>query len=213
MLIVFAVGTRVDPSIGIDGFLFHRSGRAGDCQGREPTHADPLLFSEASVERVPSLLFSLVLLGAIGCASPEPMERPSRPTLVGDRPAIGRLFDIDVRGGEGAAIRLKGVKGRVTAVCVLEDDAAGEVAAICEELAHKWRDRIAVVGLSLSEERAHPMVPFRVYRDPGGRVLSEILGLDPEPQILLLDVQGRIARWFPPGRSEELETAVASLVY
>lgn len=164
------------------------------------------------VRLVRSVLFASLLWG-VGCASPEPAERPRRPTLTGERPAIGRIFDLDVRGGEGATIRLKGVKGRVTAICVLDPADDGQVARVCEDLADRWKDRITVVGLSLSEERGAPPVPFRVYRDPGGRVLSEILGLDPESQILLLDVQGRIARWFPPGREEALEEAVASLVW
>lgn len=154
-----------------------------------------------------------LLFLAAGCATPEVAERPRPPTLTGERPAIGRLLDIDVRGGEGATIRLEGVKGRVTAVCVLGGEEAMDLAGSCADLADRWKDRIAVVGLGLDPDLDPREIPFRMYRDPGGRVISEILGLDPESQILLLDVQGRIARWFPPGRDEALDREVARLAW
>ena len=59
-----------------------------------------------------------ILLGAAACAVVPVMEPPEPPRLEGSVPAIGRQLDLEVE-GRGTPVRLQGVTGRVTAVCVL----------------------------------------------------------------------------------------------
>ena len=60
----------------------------------------------------------VALLGANACAEVETIEPPEPPQLVGAVPAVGRRLDLEVE-GRGTPVRLRGVTGRVTAVCVL----------------------------------------------------------------------------------------------
>jgi len=64
------------------------------------------------------LALAAALLGAAACAQIEPVEPPEPPRLEGNVPAVGRDLDLDVE-GRGTPVRLQGVTGRVTAVCVL----------------------------------------------------------------------------------------------
>lgn len=69
------------------------------------------------------LLFLAPLLAS--CATPEKVERPEPPQLEGDRPAIGRKLDLELPADGGEAVRLRGVTGRVTVVCVLGGNGNG----------------------------------------------------------------------------------------
>ena len=64
------------------------------------------------------LVLPAALLAAAACATVEPVQPPEPPRLEGAIPAIGRRLDLEVE-GRGTPVRLRGVTGRVTAVCVL----------------------------------------------------------------------------------------------
>ncbi|WP_373046072.1 hypothetical protein [Vulgatibacter sp.] len=178
------------------------------------------------------------LLVAAACAQPEIVEPPDPPRLVGEVSAIGRPLDLEVE-GRGTPIRLQGVTGRVTAVCVLgsgggapatgagggggaeaaEPPGAGtlvpeadQVLRACEKTAARLADRIAVVGLTTDATLDLDRLPLRTFRDPQGEALRESLDLEPRSQVILADQQGRVAEVIGAGELERLETAAARLV-
>lgn len=217
--------------------------------------------------RRPPLAILLLGLPGVGCATLPEVEPPVPPALEGPVPAIGRTLDLEVE-GRGIPVRLQGVTGRATAVCVLtapepapsppapppeglggegtggeepagaeegvrpsapappeglggeetgEEEPAGaeeavgpspapvaagwgafpdslRVLAACEDLAKQLADRIAVVGLATSRQVEVERIRLRTYLDPGGEALSLVLDLPARPQVILVDVRGRVAR-------------------
>ncbi len=119
-----------------------------------------------------------------------PLEGPSPQS---DDPVIGRPFRVELpRGGE-RTLRLEGVRGRITLVCVL-GESAERVADACAGVRERWRDRVAMVGIWVGEPGDLTGLPFRAYVDPGGESLRRELQIDPRSQVLVLDVRGRLVR-------------------
>lgn len=146
-----------------------------------------------------------------GCAAPT-AARPVAPSLVGDDPAVGQPFTLDLV-EDGEAVRLEGVPGRTLLLCVLADgEEAAQIVAACVEQSRRWRDRIVVVGLATSADVDPAAVPFRTYPDPGAEAMREGLDLGPGPQVLVVDGRGRIARVVPLGKLEALAPAVTATI-
>lgn len=253
------------------------------------------------------LALAAALIGATACATIEPVEPPEPPKLEGNVPAIGRQLDLEVE-GRGTPVRLQGVTGRVTAVCVLgagkgatqeaapappaqaepqptadaatadaakagatTDDAAKSdtttndaakadaitadaapagaaedagtadenrvdapeeapaaeaapgtrlpplpasartVLEACTSALAELRDQIAVVGLTTDPVLDLDQMPLRTYRDPEGKALEEKLELKPVSQVIVVDVQGRVAEILAPADAGRLRTAAARL--
>lgn len=133
-------------------------------------------------------------LVASACAvGPRQAPRIEAPRPESEDPSIGQPFAVELpRGGE-RSLRLEGVRGRITLVCVL-GEAAERVADACADVRDRWRDRVAMVGIWVSEPGDLTGLPFRAYVDPGGEALRRELQLDPDSQVLVLDVRGRLVR-------------------
>lgn len=144
----------------------------------------------------------------LSCAAPGG-PRPEGPALYGEDPGAGQQFSLDLTDG-GRPIRLEGVPGRVTLVCVLQEEPERIVHA-CVNQDRIWGDRVAVVGLATNGQLLED-VPFRVYLDPQGEELGRSLQLGPYSQVIVVDVRGRVAQVVPLGRIEGLDSVVAAHV-
>lgn len=133
------------------------------------------------------------LLAAGACAVGPPPARIEAPRMESEDPTIGRPFTVELpRGGE-RSVRLEGVRGRITLICIL-GEAAERVADACAGVRERWRDRVAMVGIWVSEPGDLTGLPFRAYVDPGGEALRQGLDVDADSQVLVLDVRGRVVR-------------------
>lgn len=146
----------------------------------------------------------------LACAPP-PAQRPTPPSLVGEDPAVGRRFVLDLD-EEGRAVRLEGVPGRALLLCVLGEGVDEAIVAACEAESARWRDHLVVLGLATSQREDLGRIPFRTYRDPGGAALRENLALGAGPQVVLVDGRGRVARSIPPDGLDALPAVVAAAI-
>lgn len=128
------------------------------------------------------LLFSC----AIG---PEPV-RVEAPRVESEDSIIGKPFAVELPRGE-RSVRLEGVRGRITLICIL-GEFAEEVAEACASVRDRWQDRVAMVGIWVREPGDLTGLPFRAYVDPGGEALRQGLEVSTESQVLVLDVRGRL---------------------
>lgn len=127
---------------------------------------------------------------AAGCViGPEP-ARVEAPRIEAEDPVIGKPFEVELPRGE-RSVRLEGVRGRITLVCIL-GESAERVADACADVRDRWRDRVAMVGIWVREPGDLTGLPFRAYVDPGGEALRQGLEVDAESQVLVLDVRGRL---------------------
>lgn len=152
----------------------------------------------------------LPLLLLVSCVGPE-SSRPEGPTLTGEIPAVGRPFSLDLVDA-GRPVRLEGVPGRVTLVCVLQEEIE-QIVTACMDQSQRWGDRVAVVGLATNGQLLDPTVlPFRFYLDPQGEELTRSLNLQPYSQVVVVDVRGRVADSVPLGRIDSLTPIVSRLI-
>ena len=165
------------------------------------------------------LAFVSFALFATACATIPTVEPPEPPRLEGDVPAIGRTLDLEVE-GRGTPIRLQGVTGRVTAVCVLGaggapelDAEASQVLGACQDALAELQDQIAVVALTTDGDLDLDSLPLRAYRDPGGKALEEKLELEPVSQVIVVDNRGRVAQVLPAGESGRLRDEAVLLIH
>lgn len=153
----------------------------------------------------------ILLLGAAACAAgPEP-ARLEAPRVESDDPAIGQPFSVELPRGE-RSVRLEGVRGRVTLVCIL-GDAYERVADACAQVRKRWRDRVEMVGIWVGSEPGDLSgLPFRAYVDLGGEALRRSFGGEADSQVLVLDVRGRVARRIGLGELDRLADEVSRLL-
>ncbi len=157
------------------------------------------------------LLLAGSLLAAASCAPVEKRALPRPPPPWGDHPAIGRVLDLPVADEHGHPVRLGGARGRVTVICVLAPDGAGAPPPPCDEVVARWEDRVTVAGLVTSGPV--PETPYRVFRDEGGKMLKDKLTLGPEPRVIVLDRQRRVAALVEPGMEARLDEALNRLAH
>lgn len=105
-------------------------------------------------------------------------------------PIIGKPFAVELPRGE-RSVRLEGVRGRITLICIL-GEAPELVAEACSGVRDRWQDRVAMVGIWVSEPGDLTGLPFRAYVDPGGEALRQGLEVAAVSQVLILDVRGRL---------------------
>lgn len=156
----------------------------------------------------------LVLLSLAACAEIEVMEPLQPPKMRGSIPAVGRPLDLRVE-GQGSVVRLRGVTGRVTAICILggEPDSGAATRQACAEVQARLQDRVAAVGLFTGEGDPPDDLPIRVFRDPGGAALRRSLELDPIPGIVLVDRRGLVAEVLRGDRLGRAADAAARLAF
>src|SRR5690606_5445130 len=144
-----------------------RNARTRMDQGRSMA---PSLRARAAMRKKRTSAAALTAAFLCACAAggrTAPLEGPSPQS---DDPVIGRPFRVELpRGGE-RTLRLEGVRGRITLVCVL-GESAERVADACAGVRERWRDRVAMVGIWVGEPGDLTGLPFRAYVDPGGESL------------------------------------------
>lgn len=158
-------------------------------------------------KRVLPGIFGL-LLGAGACAvGPEP-ARLEAPRVESEDPILGQPFAVEIPRDGDRTLRLEGVRGRITLICIL-GEAAERVADACAGVRERWQDRVAMVGIWVGEVGDATGLPFRAYVDPGGEALRQGLPTPVDSQVLVLDVRGRIVRRLPLDELENLIDEVA----
>jgi len=153
----------------------------------------------------------ILLLSAGACAvGPEP-ARLDAPRVESEDPTIGQPFSVDLPRGE-RSVRLEGVRGRVTLVCIF-GDSYERVAEACARVRERWGDRVEMVGIWVGSEPGDLSgLPFRAYVDLGGEALRRSFGGGADSQVLVLDVRGRVARRVGLGELDRLADEVSRLL-
>lgn len=134
---------------------------------------------------------SIVLVGGGCTVGPEPARIEAPKKMDSEDPAIGQRFAVELPRGE-RSVRLEGVRGRVTLVCIL-GEAHEQVADACATVRERWGDRVEMVGIWVGSEPGDLTgLPFRAYVDLGGEALRQAFGAGTESEVLVLDVRGRL---------------------